>query len=366
MELTSALGLMSGTSMDGIDAALVTTDGEAVAGFGPRAYRPYSDDERDLLRAALRAARDLAGRTARPGVLAEAERMVTAAHADAVAALHRDNPGLKVDLVGFHGQTVLHAPERHLTVQIGDGAALARQVGVPVVHDFRATDVAAGGEGAPLVPVYHRALTAMAGLDGTTIVVNIGGVANLTRVAPDGELVAGDTGPGNALIDDFVRMRTGAAMDDDGQLAAAGQVDAAALQALLDNPWFERPMPKSLDRHAFSLDAVQHLSTEDGAATLTAFTSRTVAKGIVIAGGGRRAVVAGGGARNPTLMKMLAADLPLPLESAAALGWSTDFVEAEAFAFLAVRSLRGLPLTFPGTTGVAAPLTGGIVARPAP
>ena len=161
-------------------------------------------------------------------------------------------------------------------------------------------------------------------------------------------------------------MRTGAAMDDDGQLAAAGQVDAAALQTLLDNPWFERPMPKSLDRHAFSLDAVQHLSTEDGAATLTAFTSRTVAKGIVIAGGGRRAVVAGGGARNPTLMKMLAADLPMPLESAAALGWSADFVEAEAFAFLAVRSVRGLPLTFPGTTGVAAPLTGGIVARPAP
>jgi anhydro-N-acetylmuramic acid kinase len=364
MASMTVLGLMSGTSMDGVDAAVLVTDGEAIAGFGPRLFRPYTDAERQALRAAVREARTLSARAARPGALAEAERIVTAAHGEAVERLVRENPGVAVDLIGFHGQTVLHAPVRRLTVQIGDGRALAKLAGIPVVYDFRAADVAAGGQGAPLVPVYHRALAASAGLTGNVVIVNIGGVANITRIAADGSLCAGDTGPGNALIDDFIRARTGAAMDQDGALAARGTVNDKALAALLADPWFDRPMPKSLDRDAFSPGAVAGLTTEDGAATLTAFTSRTIVKGIVISGGADRIVVAGGGARNPSLMHSLAAALGAPLTNAAELGWSPDFIEAEAFAYLAVRSVRGLPLTFPGTTGVPTPTAGGVLARP--
>ncbi len=360
----NVLGLMSGTSMDGVDAAVVETDGETIDGYGPRLARPYSEDERAVLRRALNAARGLTDRDARPGVLAVAERIVTDAHGEAVEALRRANPGLVIDFVGFHGQTVLHAPERHMTVQIGDGAALARRLGMPVVFDLRAADVAAGGEGAPLVPIYHRALVERAGLGGTVVVVNIGGVANLTRIGGDGTLVAGDTGPGNALLDDFVRWRTGAAMDTEGELAALGTVDAQALRSLMDNPWFDRPLPKSLDRDAFSAEPVESLSDTDGAATLTAFTSGTIVKGIVMAGGAERIVVCGGGRKNPVLMAMLAAAAGAPVEGAERLGWSPDFIEAEAFAYLAARSVRRLPLTFPGTTGVAGPTTGGRLAAP--
>ena len=364
MKPTFVLGLMSGTSMDAVDAAVLITDGEAIAGFGPRLFRPYTAAEREVLRAAIKDARELNDRKARPGALAEAERIVTEAHGEAIERLRRENPDTAVDLIGFHGQTVLHSPERRLTVQIGEGAALAKRTGVPVVFDFRAADVAAGGEGAPLVPVYHRALAERAGLTGTIVIVNIGGVANITRLGADGSLVAGDAGPGNALLDDFVRARTGAAMDTGGELAARGEVDEAVLARLLANPWFERPLPKSLDRDAFSAEAVARLTTEDGAATLTAFTSRTIVKGIVIAGGTERIVVAGGGASNPVLMRRLADDAGVPVMSSADLGWSPDFVEAEAFAYLAARSMRGLPLTFPGTTGIAVPTTGGVLVRP--
>ena len=360
----NVLGLMSGTSMDGVDAAVLMTDGEAIAGFGPRLARPYSQAEQKVLRSALAEARSQTDRSARPGALGEAERIVTDAHGEAAEHLRRDNPGLAIDLVGCHGQTVFHAPERHLTVQIGDGVALARRLGVRVVFDLRAADVAAGGEGAPLVPVYHRALVARAGLAATVVVVNIGGVANLTRIGADGTLVAGDTGPGNALLDDFVRARTGAAMDTNGALAARGTVSASALARLMDNPWFDRSMPKSLDRDAFSAEAVDGLSDADGAATLAAFTSGTILKGIVMAGGADRIVVSGGGTNNPVLMRMLGAGAGVPVEGAGGLGWSPDFIEAEAFAYLAARSLRGLPLTFPGTTGVPGPTTGGRLAAP--
>jgi anhydro-N-acetylmuramic acid kinase len=364
MAFTTVLGLMSGTSMDGVDAAMLVTDGQTIAEFGPRLMRPYSETERETLRDAVKAARTLTERTARPEALARAEHIVTDAHVDVVKQLGRENPDLRIDLVGFHGQTVFHAPERRLTVQIGDGKALAERSGIPVVFDFRAADVAAGGQGAPVVPIYHQALTTRSRLTGTVAIVNIGGVANITRIGADGSLVAGDTGPGNALIDDFVRMRTGAPMDKGGAIAAKGRVDNAALGRLLDNPWFELPMPKSLDRHAFSLDAVARLSTEEGAATLTVFTSLTIVKGIVMAGGAERMVVAGGGANNNFLMRRLAADAGMSVASAAELGWSTDFLEAEAFAFLAARSVRGLPLTFPGTTGVHVPMTGGVLVTP--
>ena len=377
MALMTVLGLMSGTSMDGVDAAVVVTDGEAIVGFGPRLFRPYTPAEREVLRAAARDARALTDRSARPGALLAAERIVGDVHSETVEQLMRENrysPGRvkidgpsgrgTIDLIGFHGQTVFHAPERRLTVQIGNGQALAERTGVPVVFDFRAADVAAGGEGAPLVPIYHRALVQKAGLAGTVAIVNIGGIANITRIASDGSLIAGDTGPGNALLDDFVRARSGAAMDMGGTLGARGRVDQRALARLLDNPWFARPLPKSLDRDAFSAAAVADLSTEDGAATLTAFTAQTILRGIEMAGGAGRIVVAGGGASNPFMMRLLTAEAGVETTSAAALGWSPDFIEAEAFAYLAARRFRGLPITFPGTTGVGMPLTGGVLANP--
>ena len=286
-------------------------------------------------------------------VLARVERLIA------------ENPGLAPELVGFHGQTVFHAPRRRLTVQIGDGPALARRLRLPVVCDFRAADVAAGGEGAPFVPAYHRALVRAAGLTGDTVVVNIGGVANLTRLAADGAIAAGDTGPGNALLDDFVRARTGRPMDEGGALSGRGTVDRAVLAALMANPFFGLPMPKSLDRDAFSSGAVARRSTEDGAATLAAFTAATIAKGIAVAGGADTIVVAGGGAHNPTILGMLEDAAGTPVLKAADLGWSGDFVEAEAFAYLAARSLAGLPLSYPETTGVPRPMPGGVLVRPA-
>ena len=311
------------------------------------------------------------------GLLAEAEQIVTEAHGDAVERLLQEN-GLKtadggtagsgaagvIDLIGFHGQTVFHAPERRLTVQIGDAVALARRFGLPIVHDFRAADVAAGGEGAPFVPAYHRARAARSGLTGDIAVVNIGGVANVTRIGRDGSLVAGDTGPGNALLDDFMRVRTGAAMDRNGEHAARGDVNEAALATLLADRWFDLPFPKSLDRDAFSFAAVAGLTSEDGAATLTAFTARSIATGIARAGGGERIVIAGGGSHNPRLLAMIADAIARPVVTADALGWSADFLEAEAFAFLAVRSVAGLPLSYPETTGVPRPMPGGAIAWP--
>jgi anhydro-N-acetylmuramic acid kinase len=364
MAMMTVIGLMSGTSMDGVDLAVLSTDGEALGGFGPTHFRPYSDAERAVLRAGLDVARTLTDRASRPGVLAEAEKIVTDAHAEAIEETMRANPDLRPDLVGFHGQTVFHAPHRGITIQIGDGPALAARIGLPVVYDFRAADVAAGGGGAPFVPVYHRALVARAGLKGDVAIVNIGGVANITRIGAGGSLVAGDTGPGNALIDDFVRARTGEPIDRDGMLAARGTVDELALSALMADPWFDEPFPKSLDRNAFSPNPVVLLSDEDGAATLAAFTASTIAAGIAGAGGADTIIVVGGGAHNPMILGMLAEALGKPVRKGADLGWDGDFVEAQAFAYLAARSLAGLPLSYPETTGVSRPMPGGIVARP--
>ena len=367
-----AIGLMSGTSQDGVDVALIETDGEKIGQFGATASRPYSKDERTLLRRATAAAVDLTERTARPGLLAAAERLVNDAHAEAVRSFLASNrlaPG-DVAAVGFHGQTLLHRPERGLTVQIGDGKALASRLGIPVVYDFRAADVSAGGQGAPLVPIFHRALVRRLHREPPTAVLNIGGVANVTYIDGD-DLVACDTGPGNALIDDFLRLRTGHPLDSDGRRAAAGSVDEVTVERLLTHRFFAAPPPKSLDRNEFRGwvgDALDGLGVEDGAATLTALTAAAVARIVPLLPQVPRSwIVAGGGARNPTLMRMLAERLaPSPVEGGQAVGWSSDSLEAQAFAYLAVRSLRGLPLTFPGTTGVPRPLAGGVLARPGP
>ncbi len=365
-----AIGLMSGTSMDGVDAALIETDGERVARFGPTGYQPYSEAGRRLLREAVAEAATLTDREARSATLAQAEAFVTAAHADAVEAFLRRH-GLKasqVDVVGFHGQTVLHRPQARLTVQIGNGEALAERAGIPVVFDFRALDVAAGGQGAPLVPVYHRALLRGRGLPEPVAVLNVGGVANVTYVDGEDDPVACDTGPGNALIDDFMQARTGAAMDRDGAAAAAGRVDRDFVAHALSDPFFRQPCPKSLDRNAFAdiYRAMPVLSPQDGAATLTAFTAAGVAAIVPhLPRPPRSWIVAGGGARNPTLMRMLLDALaPATVQGAGAIGWSGDALEAQAFAFLAVRRLRGLPITFPTTTGTPAPMPGGVVATP--
>lgn len=365
--MTVAIGLMSGTSMDGVDVALIETDGRAIRRFGPVAARPYTPAERDLLRAALAKASTLTNRDARPDAIRDAEEMITLAHAEAVhdfLAEYAIAPQA-VDVIGFHGQTVLHKPDARLTVQIGDGEDLADRLGIPVVHDFRAADVAAGGQGAPLVPIYHQALVRTADLELPAAVVNIGGVANVTWIGGNGELIAFDTGPGNALMDEWALRHTGEPMDRDGRLAQAGSVNSRALVALLDDSYYTAPPPKSLDRGAFSLDALEGLPAEDGAATLAAFTVETIAESILhLPAAPRNWVLAGGGIHNPVVRAALEGRLPGRVTTADHLGWNGDFIEAQAFAFLAVRSLQGLPITFPGTTGAPTPLTGGRHAMP--
>jgi anhydro-N-acetylmuramic acid kinase len=368
----SAIGLMSGTSYDGVDVALINTDGESIGRIGPTGYRAYSDAERAVLRRAIAAASNLSDRQQRPEALAEAETLLTAVHAEAVESYLVANGIAAGDIavVGFHGQTVLHQPDRRLTVQLGRGIELANRLGIAVVYDFRAADVAAGGEGAPLVPVYHRAMVRMLDRAQPVGVLNLGGVANVTYVDGD-ELVAFDVGPGNALIDDFIRLRTGEPHDADGRCAAAGTVDPQSIERVLAHPYFARRPPKSLDRNEFrhwlaEKGDLAEKSIEDGAATLTAITAATIAAArSLLPRAPASWIAAGGGTRNPTLMRMLAQRLaPAKIETANEVGWSADALEAQAFAFLAVRSLRELPLTFPGTTGVKAPLTGGVLARP--
>jgi anhydro-N-acetylmuramic acid kinase len=364
--MARAIGLMSGTSMDGVDVALVETDGQEEIALGSTGFLPYKEADRALLRKALAEAVSLNDRGARPGALAAAERMITVRHAEAVEAFFvaESIDRASVDLIGFHGQTVLHRPERHLTVQIGDGAGLAERLGIKVAFDFRAADIAQGGQGAPLVPVFHRALAAAADFSEPVVFINIGGVANLSFILPGEEPIACDTGPGNALIDDLLLTRRGLPFDRDGATASLGKVDQAALDALLAHPYFAAPPPKSLDRDDFSASIVESLETEDAAATLTAFTAAAVAQTLPhLPATPSRAIICGGGARNKTLMRELADRLPCPIVPAEAFGWSSDAMEAQAFAYIAVRREKDLPITFPTTTGVKRPSAGGILAQ---
>ncbi len=366
--MLTAIGLMSGTSLDGVDVALIETDGRSVRAFGPSGYRPYTDRERGLLRQALTEAVNLAQRDARPGILREAERAVTVAHAEAVAAFTAQNriSSGDIDIVGFHGQTVLHRPEQKMTVQIGDAAALAKAIHIPVMHDFRAADVAAGGQGAPFVPVYHRALAQSLDREGPIVVVNIGGVSNITYIDGADILIACDTGPGNALLDDFMLRTMSKPFDCEGRTAAQGVVDVAWVMRALQHPFFALPPPKSLDRNDFASLKLPPMSPADGAATLTAFTAEAIARIVpLLPKEPKNWIVAGGGARNLTMLRMLRERLqPATVESADALGWSADAIEAQAFGFLAARGLKGLPLSYPATTGVPIPMTGGVIARP--
>ena len=351
------IGLMSGTSLDGVDAAWLETDGERIAAFGPALTLPYDDRLRADLRRILDQAPTLDPADRR---LKSAAARLTEYHVRAVAALGRE-----ADLIGFHGQTILHQPDQRRTWQIGDAKELAWRTGLPVAHDFRSADIAAGGQGAPLAPVYHAALAR--GLAKPLAVLNIGGVANVTWIGPDETLIAFDSGPGNGPLDDWAARRAGMPFDRDGALARSGQVDAAVLQRLLAAPYFSRPAPKSLDRLDFAsslaTSGLAALSVADGAATLVAFTAGAVAAASLPAPP-LRWLVGGGGRRNPAIMTALRECLAAPVDPVEAAGWDGDALEAQCFAFLAVRAQVGLPISFPGTTGVAQPTAGGRIAAP--
>jgi anhydro-N-acetylmuramic acid kinase len=349
-----AIGLMSGTSLDGIDVAYVETDGRADVRAGPAMTVPYPAALRERLRAVLGGA----------GPVAEVEREITEAHAAAVAEFRARHRLDAVDAIGFHGHTVLHRPREGRTWQIGDGALLAQRCGVDVVCDFRSADVTAGGEGAPLVPLYHAALAAP--LEKPLAVLNVGGVANVTWIGagPD-EILAFDTGPGNAPIDDWAREHTGEPVDRDGALARAGRADDARVRRFLAHPFFAQKPPKSLDRDDFARFRPAGLGAADGAATLTAMSAAAVAAAHpFFPAPPRRWLVTGGGRHNPALMDEMHRRLPAPVAPVEAVGWDGDALEAQAFAFLAVRSLDGLPLSLPTTTGVARPTPGGRLFRP--
>ena len=345
--METVIGLMSGTSLDGVDAAFLRTDGGAQVQSGPWLSLPYPDGFRARLRACL-------GQAEAPAdIVAE----LTHWHSRAVQALREKTPDWMPTLLGFHGQTIYHNPAERQTVQIGDATLLARETGLPVVSDFRRADVAAGGQGAPLVPVYHQALAQ--GLPKPLAILNIGGVANITYIGPDNTLLAFDTGPGNALIDDWMHKHTGIAVDKDGTVAARGQV-LPQVYKLLDHPYFFQPPPKSLDREAFRTALALNARVEDGAATLTAFTALAVRDAFRhLPHLPSRLLVTGGGRHNATLMGMLGEYCMIDVAPVESVGWAGDALEAQAFGYLAVRSRLGLPLTFPGTTGVPSPLAGG-------
>jgi len=353
--LRRAIGLMSGTSLDGIDVAFLETDGRSQVRPGPALTVPYEPGMRARLRSVLGG----------QGPTADVERELTDAHTAAVRAFLARHELGRIDVVGLHGHTILHRPREGRTWQIGDGARLARALGLDVVADFRAADVAAGGEGAPLAPVFHAGLAT--GLERPLAVLNLGGVGNVTWLGEDeSEMLAFDTGPGNALIDDWALRHTGSPVDRDGALARAGRVDEQAVATFLAHPFLARRPPKSLDRDDFRAFMPDGLSPADGAATLTAMTAAAVAAARShFPAPPRRWLVTGGGRHNPALMEALLRALAAPVEAVEHVGWDGDALEAQAFAYLAVRSLDGLPLSFPGTTGVPVPTRGGRLFRAA-
>ena len=355
------LGTMSGTSLDGVDAAFVETDGKRIFAFGPSAYRPYSEAERATIRAAF-------GRWPGEAGVDEAAEVVETAH----AALLTGFDG--ADLVGFHGQTLAHDPGGRGTHQAGDGAVLAAALGLPIVWDFRSADVRLGGQGAPLAPFFHHACARWISADQPLVFLNLGGVGNLTWVDPDitapeapGACLAFDTGPANAPINDLMLARRGLAQDHGGALAAKGQVDQAILDRFLSHRFFLKMPPKSLDRNDFHglLADVQPLDDADATATLTAACAASVARGAEhFPSAPAQILVTGGGRHNQTLMHMLAESLPCPVLPVESVGLDGDMLEAQAFAYLAVRVLRGLPTSCPSTTGVAAAVGGGNISYP--
>jgi anhydro-N-acetylmuramic acid kinase len=366
------LGFMSGTSLDAVDMAVIETDGESISAFGPAGERKLSQATRTLVERATADARAWPWGAPEPASFAPAARAVAQEHLRAARAFLAEHGAslTDLDLVGFHGQTVWHEPPGRSrpegrTVQLGEAGLLAQGLALPVAFDFRTADVAAGGQGAPLAPIYHAARARASGLEPPLAVLNLGGVGNVTLIGPDEQIAAFDTGPANGMIDLWVQARTDRRFDEGGALASAGTVHAPALRAYLDHPYFSAPGPKSLDRHDFGFEPVAHLSLEDGAATLTAFAAEAVALALrQSALAPARLIVSGGGRLNPVLLEAIKRRVEAEVVDADALGWRGDAIEAEAFAYLAARVLRGLPISFPGATGVPEPMTGGRIMEP--
>jgi anhydro-N-acetylmuramic acid kinase len=373
MALLRAIGLMSGTSMDGIDAAMLRTDGENHVEFGPTAFLAYPAPFRRAIEAGLETAKAIIRREDRPGDLAQLEQAITERHVEAAKSLLERAPVAwrSPAVIGFHGQTVLHRPQAGITVQLGDGSLLARATGIPVVYDMRANDMREGGQGAPLVPAYHAALARSlpqpyASMSPVAF-VNIGGISNITYVG-EGDPIAFDTGPGNALIDQWVAREGGVPFDADGTIASEGSVMRTVVERYLDNPFFAKSGPKSLDRGDFTLAETDGLELADGARTLAAVSAEAILKSVEhLPDRPRLWIVSGGGRKNPHIFRDLKEGATrtlaevIPAEDAGLRG---DFIEAEAWAHLAVRSLKGLPLSFPTTTGSRRAMSGGVLARP--
>ena len=362
-----AIGLMTGTALDGfVDVALIRTDGEAVFEFGEFALFPYSDEDRTLMQDAVAAARAWAFDGPEPAIFAVAEAVITRIYADAVKQLlaQANMTPDQISYVGGHGLTVLHRPDLGKTRQLLDGVVLAKEVEIDTVYDFRSADMVAGGQGAPLAPIYHAAILAHAKFELPSAILNLGGVANVTWWGGGLELAAFDTGPANGPVNEWIEAHGQGAYDKDGAIAECGRVHEGRLLEILDNPWFDAPYPKSLDRYDFDAGLVRGLSLEDGAATLTALVGEclNLALGLLPLRP-KTLIVAGGGRKNPVMMADIEARCGVTLVDADKVGLRGDAVEAECFAFLAVRSARGLPLSFPATTGVKAPVTGGVMAR---
>ncbi len=350
----TALGLMSGTSMDGIDAAIITTDGHKLLQTGLGKTYPYSQTFRDKLRQLI------AGDGDKNAITAELTHLHAKAAIELMASAKINKN--QIDLIGFHGHTIDHRPVDGVTTQIGDGQLLSQLTGVNVVNDFRSNDVKHGGQGAPLVPIFHHALLMQQ--PKPVAVVNIGGVANVTWIGQnEGELLAFDTGPGNALLDDWMHVACGKNFDEGGVLAKTGIVDQELLKILLEDQYFTKKPPKSLDRNHFTgIKAAGKISPADGAAILVAFTAQTIALAARhFPAQANKWLIAGGGRHNAAIMDYLAMLLPQPVVNIDKLGIDGDMLEAQAFAFLAVRNVLGLPISYPGTTDVKTPMQGGLL-----
>lgn len=355
--LMTVIGLMSGTSLDGVDVAVLKTDGLLQSELLHFSFHPYAAD-------IIRDIKACFGHTDRSLLTDRAEKMVTQAHLAAIKASFIDLT--TIDLIGFHGQTITHRPESKFTWQIGDAQVLADKTSISTVYNFRIRDVQEGGQGAPLLPIYHQHLVQRSGVELPIVVINIGGVSNLTYISGhDDDLVAFDTGPGNALLDDWVYLKTGMSFDQDGALSSCGMIDKAILDQWLEHRFFKKSGTKSLDRNEWSYNEILHLGASDGAATLAAFTAHSIAKGVFLLPRlPKCAVVCGGGRKNKSIMRMLESLLECPVLPCDHLGWNGDAIEAEGFAYMAARSIAGLPISFPKTTGVANPLSGGVLVKP--
>jgi anhydro-N-acetylmuramic acid kinase len=373
-ESSWAIGLMTGTVLDGyIDVALLRTDGERIIEFGPYSLEPYDNDVTEILKETLQSALTWQFNGPEPAIFLRAEKLITEQQSKAVKNVLR-RAGISADdvsVVGLHGQSVLHRPPTNRvpgrTRQLGDGQLMSEILGIPVAWDFRSADVAAGGQGAPLAPVYHQALLSHANatskLSEKTAVLNLGGVANLTWWDRNEHLIAFDTGPANAPVNDWVGQHTSKRMDVDGKLAASGQVDESRLTELLKHPYLSAPFPKSLDRFDFAASMAAGLSLQDGAALLTAFSASAVGKALdLLPQRPDTLVLCGGGRHNPSLVQSIQERAVVDTVDADEIGWRGDAIEAECFAFLAMRVMRNLPLSFPTTTGVSEALCGGRLA----